>query len=302
MKKILVFLILCFPLISAAKDTNHVWLPFTGGNFEQLCRKIWDLYDAQYHTTTTITVKPGASGEIAARDMMDSPARNRAICAGVTMIVYNQYMFPGSRAHGDQLEMIVRAVTLPKVWYVPNRTPAVRNLNEYVTYLKSLNRPINVGYFHGADRLMIQYLSRTYGVDMNMVMHKSGPQMYPSLADGSLDLALDGGTGVRVAEEGRFRVLAYVGRDTITPLRGYMNFGAQDKGLAEIDGWFGIAVPRDLDPASKSQLAQRMATIVRQESFRTFADSVVSSADGLTGPALSEVIRRNRITADRYWQ
>lgn len=302
MKKLLLFLFLLLPTFISAKDINHIWLPFTGGNFESLCRKIWDLYDMQYHTATIITVKPGASGELAARDMLDSPARNRAICAGVTMIVYNQHMFPSSRSHGDQLEMIVRVVTLPKVWYGPNRTPAIRTLNEYVTYLKSLNRPINVGYFHGADRLMINYVASTYGLDVNPVMHKSGPQMYPSLVDGSLDLALDGGTGVRAAEEGRFRVLGYVGRDTITPLRGYINFGKFDRTLAEIDGWFGIAVPRDSDPAANHRLANRLAAIVRQDSFRAFADSMVSSADGLTGSALTDAVRRNRATADRYWQ
>jgi tripartite-type tricarboxylate transporter receptor subunit TctC len=301
-KYLMMSLLLAATLSAHAREINNVWLPFTGGNFESLCRKIWDLYDAKYQTTTMIHVRPGASGELASKDMLDSPLRNKSICAGVTMIVYNQYLFPGTKTFGDDLSMVIRAVTLPKVVYAPNSTPPMATLNQYVSYLKSLQRPINVGYFHGADRLVIQYLAKTYNLAINPVAHKSGPQMYASLADASLDLALDGGTAVRVAQEGRFRVMGFVGRDSITPLRGYVNFGLQDRELAEIDGWFGIAVARDTDAAGQQQLQERLLTIIRDDTFRSLADASITSADGLTGAALTSVIRRNRQTAQRFWQ
>lgn len=301
-KYLLISVFLAATLTAHARETNNVWMPFPGGNLDTICRKIWELYDTKYQTNTIWNVKAGASGEIASRDMLDSPARNKSICAGVTMLIYNQYLFPDIKTHGEDLEMLVRVITLPSVWYVPPTTPSVKNLNELVKHLRALERPINIGTFQGANRTMAQYLSQTYDIPINVVMFKNAPQMYPSLTDGSLDLAFDGGGGVRVAEEtGKFKVAGHVSNGRITVLRGYPNFGQNNPEINEIGGWFGIAVARTADTEFKSQLTKRIVSVVQQDSFRAFADASAASVQIMTGQALADSIKKNHTTVKKYW-
>lgn len=302
MTKFLLSLVLALPIFAHAKEINNVWLPFAGGNLETVCRTLWNTYDTYFQTSSVLHLKQGASGEIASRDMLDSTAANKAICAGGTMILYNKYLFPDAKTHGDDLEMVVKVVNFPTVWYGPNRTPAVKSLDEYVSYLKSLKRPINVGVFQGPNRTVVQYLAKAYGLDTNVVMFKNGPQMYPSLIDGTLDLAFDSGGGVGVAEEGKFKVVGYTATGKTSRLKQYQNFALNSKELANIESWFGIAVPKNADPAFKELLAKRIEFIVRQEKFQTFADNAVSSADGLTGQKLVDNIQSQRTVIRKYWQ
>lgn len=302
MTKFLLSLMLALPIFASAKELNNVWLPFAGGNLETICRTLWNTYDNYFQTSTVMHLKQGASGEIASKDMLDSTAPNRSVCAGATMVLYNSYLFPDIKTHGDDIEMIAKVVNFPIVWYGPNRTPAVKNLNDYIAYLKTLNRPINVGVFQGPNRTVVQYLAKTYGLNANIVMHKNGPQMYPSLVDGTLDLAFDSGGAVTVAEEGKFKVLGYTANGKISRLKQYPNFSASSKELAGIESWFGIAVPKTADPAFKEQLARRLEFVIKQEKFQTFVDNAVGSADGLIGTKLSEDIKNQKSIVRKYWQ
>lgn len=302
MIKFLASLLLAVPMIAGAKEINNVWLPFAGGNLETVCRTLWNTYDNYFGTSSVLFLKQGASGEIASKDMLDSSLPNRSVCAGGTMILYNKYLFPDIKTHGDELEMVVKVVNFPVVWYGPNRTPAVKNLDEYVTYLKSLKRPINVGVFQGPNRTVAQFLVKEYKLDVNVVMFKNGPQMYPSLNDGTLDLAFDSGAAVTVAEEGKFKVVGYTANGKISRVKRYVNFALNNKELAGIESWFGIAVPKNASPEFKETLGRRLEFVVRQEKFQTFADNAVSSADGLHGQKLQDDIKRQKSVVKKYWE
>lgn len=302
MKKIFLALFLAIASPLMANPTNNVWLPFQGGNLDTICRAIWRDYDQLFNTNTVINIKQGATGEIASKDMLDSSAVNRSICAPVAMILYNQYTMPDTKVYGDDLDTLIRVVRWPNVFYGPNRTPQARTLDELVTYLRSLKRPVNVGILAGTTRVLVQYIARTYNLEINVINFTNGPQMYPTLIDGSIDLALDSGGGVAVAEQGRFKILGYSAVTTIPRLQPAPNFAQANQELANIEAWLGIAVPKTTDPAIKAQLTRQLEQVVKQEKFRLFAESMVSTADGLTGPALQDVINRQRTTIKRYWK
>jgi len=302
MTKFFISLLLAFPLFASAKEINNVWLPFSGGNLEAICRTLWNTYDTYFQTSSVLHLKQGASGEIASRDMLDSNANNKSICAGGTMVLYNKYLFPNIKTHGDDIEMVVKVVNFPVVWYGPNRTPSAKHLEEYVLYLKTLNRPINVGVFQGPNRTVVQYLANNYKLDLNIVMFKNGPQMYPSLIDGTLDLAFDSGGAVNIAEEGKFKVIGYTATGQISKLKQYSNFASNNKDLSSIESWFGIAVPKDADPEFKEQLSKRIEFIVKQEKFQSFADNAVSRADGLAGRKLISDVEHQKTVIKKYWK
>lgn len=302
MRKLFAILMFAWAASAHADNMNNVWLPFTGGTFEAICRMVWNDYDRYFGTSTVLHIKQGASGEVAIRDMLDSREQNRVMCAGATMIIYNQYLFQDTKTLGDNLQMLIRVANLPSVWYVPNSTPSLRTLDDLVVYLRSLKRPINVGIFQGATRSTLQVLTRAYNLEINLVMFKNGPQMYPSLVDGSLDLAIDAGGGVRVAEEGRFKIIGHVSSSAISQLRSYPNFAKSSKELADIESWIGIAVPKHADPQMQRKLTTRLGFVISQQSFQSAADEVITSADGLHGPRLDRVIQNQKNTVKKYWQ
>jgi tripartite-type tricarboxylate transporter receptor subunit TctC len=196
----------------------------------------------------------------------------------------------------------VKIVNLPTVWYTPNSTPAAKNLEEYVAYLRSLKRPINAGIFNNQARSILQVLAKNYHLDINLIVFKNGPQMYPSLIDGSLDLALDSGGGIPTAEQGRFKLIGHVSSGPITRLRSYVNFASDSKELLAIESWMGIAVPKNLRAETKQQLTQQIVSIVRQDSFRAFVDDAIASVDGSSGQRLTMIIDNQKKLVEKYWQ
>jgi tripartite-type tricarboxylate transporter receptor subunit TctC len=180
--------------------------------------------------------------------------------------------------------------------------PSIKNLDEYVTWLKSLRRPINVGIFQGNTRTVAQYLSNTYGIEINVVMFTNGTQMYPSLSDGSLDLAFDTGGAVSVAEQGRFKIVGYTSTGQISRLKSFPNFANGNQELAGIESWFGIAVPKNTDKTYKDLLIKRIGFLIQQEKFRSAAESAVSSVDGLSGQRLQDLIAYQKSVVRRHWK
>lgn len=302
MTKFFASLLLALPIAGFAKDTNNVWLPFTGGNLETICRKVWDTYDNYFGTSTVLQIKQGASGEIAIRDMLDSEMPSKSVCAGSTMVLYNQYTLPDTKTRGHEIEMLAKVAGFPIVWYVPNSTPTVTTLAEYASYLKKLNRPINVGVWQGPNKTVVQHLAKTYNLNFNLVTYKNGPQMYPNLYDGSIDLAFDTGGGISVAESGKFKIVGYTATGKFTRLQGYTNFSQQDKELANIESWFGIAVPASTPKDVKEQLARRLEFIVRDEKFSKFTDSQLGSASGINGNELKKNITQQSVIIKKHWQ
>lgn len=301
MIKFFAALILSLPLLGYAKETNNVWLFTVGGNLETLCRKMWDAYDSKHDTTTVFHVKQGASGELATKDILESTIPDRSMCAGSAQILYNQYV-PDLKSRGHEIDLIVKVANFPQVWYVPNSTPTVRNLNEYVEYLRSLNRPINVGVWLGIHNTLAKHLAKTYNLTFNLVTFKNGTQTHPSLYDGTLDLAFDTGGSVNVAETGKFKIVGYTSNSKFTKLANYVNFVNHDKELSNIEGWWGVGVPMNTPAAVKEQLAKRLRAIVQEESYAKYSDGQFGGATGLIGNELKQDLAKQAALVKKYSQ
>lgn len=264
---------------SALAQTNNVWVGFSGGTLELICKKVWGMYDTKYNTRTEFFIKPGADGNVAAKDFASSTAPTRSMCTGSSVFVYNQFVYP-------ELMLIVNPVILlsysPNVWYVPNSSSAT-TLKELLVELRAVRRPINVGVATSQQKTLIKYFSEYYKIPVNIVSYKSGGQWYPSLTDASLDLAVDTGLGVQVAESGKFKIVGYTSPDNFSRLSGHENFATQNKTLGQLVAWVGIAAPIGADKDQTRLMAEQLHSIVKTSEFRQFAREVFTVDAGLTG-------------------
>lgn len=266
MRNLLAAAIILFSSGSWANTVNHVWISSTGGNLELICKEIWNTYDNLHQTKTTFVIKPGADGLIAAKDFVASTLPNRFICTGSSVFVYNQFIYPDQ----VRIDPLIRVGYSPIVWYVPN-TNTANSLRQLVDSLRALKRPVNVGVVNSQQKTLIQYFADHYKIPVNIVAHKTGGQWYPSIVDGSLDLAIDTGLGVNIAESGRFRIAGYAAPETFPGLNRYENFAVRAPQLTQISAWIGMGMPKDSDAATKREMSARLLNIMQQSDFRNFA-------------------------------
>lgn len=284
--------------IGAHAETNNVWIGFAGGIMENLCKKTFNFYDTKYNTKTEFFVKSGADGSVAARDFANSKLPNRIMCTG-SYFTYTRAMYPDIYVPTD---LIMAVSTIPVIVYVPNKNTA-STFNDLINGFRALNRPINVGVATAQQKTIINYISTQYKLPVNIVAYKTTTQWYPSLVDGSLDMAFDLGAAIPIAESGTFRIAGYIGPEKFKRLSTYERFAPQDKGLNSLNTWTGIAVPLGTGPAEKRKVTERLLEIFKSEEYLK-AQAAVYSYEPimlyLTGPELDKFVTTQLETIKKY--
>lgn len=297
MKKILFSTLLFWAGISFANPTiNYVWVHSLNGVLETQCRTIWREYDAKFGTNTIIVQRPGAFGLIATNHMLADTAERKFMCGSSSDLVSNALVYPG---RGDELEPLLQTITNTAIWYVPNSNKA-RSLPELITYFKSLNRPINVGVFFALQHGIVKYLEKTYDLKINMINYRSGPQMYPDLASGSLDLAFDSGAGVDAAQEtNKFRIVGYFSETDREKLKDYPNFKHSTTNLPYYS-WFVIMVPPDMNTELKLATGKALREIIVQQTFKDLATQTYATVSPLMQPEIGRQVIYQRKILEKY--
>jgi tripartite-type tricarboxylate transporter receptor subunit TctC len=233
-----------------------VWVPFTNGPIEVMCRAIWTEYDERYGTNSIIIPKPGNDGFISLIDMADSKANanRKLMCGGSSQFVFLPVLNKATIPEVNKFEPLARTVDNVQVYYVNNSNPA-KNFKEMIAHFKSLNRPINIAYYFATQRATINYIEKTYNLPVNAVPFKTIPQVYPSLIDKTIDLAIDSGASIPLAQSGKFRVIGYLANHNYEQLKAYNNFKADAPELIQVGSWLNITVLKSMDADTKKLLA-----------------------------------------------
>jgi len=282
-----------------ADVVNHVWILFPGGTLESQCRTLWNEYDRRHATKTVFFIKPGADGIVAAQDMLEFRSPRRFICGGATLVTTNAVLYPDAK-YLDNIQTLIQTNGTSLVWYVPSHNRA-KNLSELVSYLRSLNRPVNIAVYNATQRAIATYLARKYNFPINLVSYKSAPQTYPDLAQATIDLAFDGGSGVNLAHnEARFRVIGYLASKDSTGLKQYTNFIHQNEDLSPFLQWIGIMIPSDMLDAIKTNTARQLRDILALQSFQDIARQNFFTVTGLIDPEISDLVSRQRHAFAQY--
>jgi tripartite-type tricarboxylate transporter receptor subunit TctC len=289
--------------VSVATEQNFVWTTVPTGSLEGSCRILWKEYDSKYNTVSTVMpTKPGLSGGLVVDDVLRSDKPNSMICMGPSQFLLNPLLYPG-RTREDQLDPLIMAARWPFVWYVPSDSP-VNSYQDLISYFKSLNRPINVGMFIPIFKV-IEPIFAQHGITVNLVNFKSGPQQYPSLSDGTLDLAFDAGGGLQVANQTKkFKAIGYVDIANNPLLPGLKNFVDAEPDLRAIPAAGGliIAVQRNMPDAQKRLLIERITKITVSEEYKSSIGKFNALPASTTAPTLLYNLETNRRIINRRWK
>ena len=249
---------------------NHIWLRTPGGISEPICRKFWIEYDNTFHTNSIImSTKYGLDGIIPLTELLASKEKNKYYCGGSSTITTNPIVYSDVDTKADQFNVLAGVAGTPLIWLTPNANKAT-NFKELIAYWKSLNRPINVGTYFTTAKMIPKHLE-ALGIPVNLISYKNGAQAYPSLADGTLDLSVDGTAALSVAAGGKFRVVGYNWIDNIPKLSQFPNFSQDDKLIQHLRSGFVIAVPKgSMTKQEEEIMARRFQFIAQSSNFSTF--------------------------------
>lgn len=297
--KIIFFILFLWTRIVQASTINYVWIAHAGGAQESQCRALWNEYDLRHDTKTVFQLKPGADGLLATNDMLSSTAPRRFLCGGSSQVISNNLLVSNSSTI-NQTEALLQTSAAAVVWYVPNQNKS-QNFKELVSYLKGLNRPVNVGVFFATQKALVFYLEKIYGVNVNLIMYRTQAQMYPDLNSGALDLAFDTGGAIELAKEtGKFQIAGYLSGINHKKLEKYPNFKNADAEFLMFMPWQAIIVPNNLDSELKKSVGQQLQNIVQSESFKKLALDYLGTATGITQPDLTSLVTRQRKIIENY--
>lgn len=286
-----------------AAEQNFVWPTVPVGSLEGSCRILWKEYDSMYNTNTAVMpVKPGLNGGLVVDDFLASKRQNNFICIGPSQFILNPLLYPG-KTREDLLDPLIMAARWSFVWYVPASTP-VSSYQELIAYFKSLNRPINVGMFIPIFKV-IEPIFAQHGITVNPINYKSSPQQYPSLSDGTLDLAFDAGGGLQVANQTKkFKAIGYVDIANNPLLPGLKNFVDAEPDLRAITtaGGMIIAVERNTPELQKQLLVERITKITVSEDYRSSIGKFNAVPTNITAPTLLYNLETNRRIINKHWK
>lgn len=299
-KAIILSVLMSISGMALAIEPVNVWIIHSGGAVETTCRAAWDSYSETYNQPVVYIVKDGANGALGLQDMIDSKKTYKFACIGSSHVIYNKFVMPeGNKI--DQIKGVFQSVVFPTVWYTPNSNTA-KDIKELVAQFKELDRPINVGVVAPVHIATAHYLSEKYNIRINIVPYKKVPQLFPSLADGSLDLAFESGTGISVAESGKFRVFGYSASSPIPKLSPFSDLTKQDPGLRNLNSWAGFAVTKNTPKTDYSGMMKNMYKVVHSTEFGKVANSVNSVPTGVTEEGLATIIANETATVARLWK
>jgi tripartite-type tricarboxylate transporter receptor subunit TctC len=190
MKKLLTSLLLTVPLLSHSQLA--VISPFSAGSIVDItCRKLFDAYDTLNNTSSTFLIVPGADHIIAHKHFINMTEPS-VLCAGSGVGGMNQYINPKISPSVDTLKPIVDVFALSHFILAPFNGP--NSLDEIMINSKRTGKKVLVGAPSTSAAKVLTYVLEKNNVTFEVVAYKKPTDAIVSLADGTLDTYVDGGS------------------------------------------------------------------------------------------------------------
>jgi tripartite-type tricarboxylate transporter receptor subunit TctC len=291
--------LLLVPALSVAqeKETNYVWLPWTGSGLEATCRALWAEYDVMYNSNSIIISKPGdPNGVIAIQDMLNHPKERKFMC-GISSQYTSRFLNYAPIPYDlTKIEPMISLVRAPVIWLTPLKNNS-KNYKELIAYFKSLDRPINVGLSVASQQTITRYLEEVNGVKINVIYYKNITQAFPSLADGTLDLTF---SNRPFDMPDKFRMLGYVSSFPQKGLGNITDLGQEVPEFKRLAQFQNISVLTTMDPAMKKLMTERLKKVLLTDSLKKSAESQHVTIDGTGQPDLDRFIRQQQDFMKKY--
>jgi tripartite-type tricarboxylate transporter receptor subunit TctC len=276
MKKLILSLILS--LASAANAQMTVVSPFTAGSIVDItCRKIFDIYDSMNSSSTVFLVMPGADHMIAHRHFitMTEPG---AFCAGSGVGGFNQHSNSKISPPVDTIKPIIDVYSLSHFILAPAKSPS---LDELMINSKRTGKSILVGAPSSNAALVLTHVLDKNNVKFEVVVYKRPTDAVVSLADGSLDTYVDGGSIKLLGDIAGIKEIAHVsiGSDKTTTV----NLHKKYRDLENIVSKVTLYARSNTSDSEIQLLNTRLNTVINSDQFQIFRKERLSMVQMTNG-------------------
>lgn len=241
----------------------------TGSILDQTCRKLFAMYDSKYNAEAIVVAKPGQNGMVAVRDVLNSD-RFSIRCGGSGDHVFNFFIHPEEAATLKRLRPVTITVRTPLYFFTGRAFAEARDLRQAIAQHKKLNRPIMiVGITSPQPRVIMDLIAEQEGIRIEYINFRNASDQIAMLADGTLDLAIDAGALMPLADTNKIRLLGYNEQSNITGIQA-ANVN-QWYGTGHLTGFLSLSVGDRVPAATIQELNTRLVSLMRTDEFRQWA-------------------------------
>ncbi len=214
--------------------------------------------------------KPGASGILAATNVLQSPADGYTLLFDTFPYVVNAVMHKLSFDPVKDLIPVSQAINMPLILVVPSDTP-FKTLQELMTYAKANPGKLNYASYGagGAAHLAAEMLGRDAGIDWVHVPYKGGaPAMADVLAGRVSAYFTNPITGLAHIKSGKIRPLATTGLQRMQVLPDVPTIAESGYKDFDVVEWNGFFVPKGTPEDVIQKLAQAIKAATQAPEVR----------------------------------
>jgi tripartite-type tricarboxylate transporter receptor subunit TctC len=216
--------------------------------------------------------RPGAGGAVAMNTLARSAADGHTLAvATMSQAVFNPYLF--AKLAYDPLRDLapVAPLVTGAMALVAHPSFPARTLGEFIALARA--RPgklfVAIPQLGSPPHIVALLLSRSAGIEVTMVPHRSGTDAVNAVVSGEIPLLIDAPTILTAqVQAGRLKALAVTGRqrepllpDTPTATEGGLNLQGE--------AWIGLVAPRGTPLAIVQRVNQELAAIMASADMRS---------------------------------
>ncbi|MFN4359131.1 MAG: Bug family tripartite tricarboxylate transporter substrate binding protein [Hylemonella sp.] len=242
-------------------------VPFApGGSSEIVARAIAGEMAKTIGQNVFVENKPGAAGNIAMQEVANARDEHTLILGHIGTLAVNPFIFP--KLPYDPIKDFTPITLISKVpsLYVVHPDLPVRNLQEFVAYLKSRPGQLNYGSAGNgsAGHLAFEYLKMSSQTFMVHVPYRGTGPMLTDLMAGRLQAASVGAPALmQFIKAGRLRCIATGSAARLPQLPDVPTVAEQGYKGFEMTQWYGLMAPSTLPKAQVDKLEQEAVKAVR---------------------------------------
>lgn len=304
-RKLLALLLVVAAQGAAAQDYPNkpvkLIVPFPpGGSVDMVARLVGKSLQDTLKQPFVVDNKPGASGNIGAAFVANSPADGYTLLVGSAgVFAANQFLYANPPFDPQKVfAPIMRIVDQPNILVVNAESP-IRSVKDLIAQAKAQPGKISFGSASvgSAQHFSTEVFKQQAGVELLHVPYKGGAPALTDLMSGQIDMLFDTSpTALPYVKSGKLRALAITSgrRSPLLPDVPTM----KEAGLPsfEVVTWTGIAAPADTPKAIVDKLNAAIRTALRGELSRQLAETSLIPV-GDSPEAFREFIRKD---ADNY--
>ena len=231
--------------------------PFPAGSTtDTIARALSIRLAAELKTAVVVENKPGAEGQIAATDVLRSPANGCRLLFATSgnLSVAPQLRNPAPYDPRKDFSAIADIGRYTYVLYVRPQFPA-NNFSEFVAAAKAAPGRYTYGTGSNTNFLAFGYIGQLTGTEFRRVPYRGEPPAFTDLIGGQIDAIVATTMGIPFVRDGKVKALAVMARERSPQLPDVPTFAEAGLKNFDIVPWAGLFGPANMPPAIIAALA-----------------------------------------------